>query len=123
MIQNDDIKVRFTIKVNGATAVISSISDYQIYIYSNTGSEKKLLMTCKKSDTGITKITVDDDAAGKVTVVIPRSLTKLQKGKIYAEVKVQLTATSDYINGKANTGVNDLFIEEIKSSSNPNALA
>lgn len=124
LIQNDDLKVRLIITNGTDPFVINSLNDYQVYLYFHTGAQVKRLLTVYKNDgTGEHAITVEDSAAGKVTIVVPRSLTKtLPAGLLYAEVKLQLNSTSDYINGKANVGGNGYLIAEILTSSSPNSL-
>ncbi len=125
MIQNSDIKVRLTLQDSEANPyVINDLNDYEVYVYNKpTGENKKLLATYRKDDTGAYAIDVYDSANGKIDIVINRQLTRfIPDGKLYAEVRVQLNAGSEFINSLQNAGANGVLIDTMVSSANPNSL-
>lgn len=125
MIQNNDIKVRLTLQDSTPTPyVISNLNDYEVYIYNKpTGENKKLLATYRKNDTGAFAIITYDDINGKIDIVINRQLTRgIIDGKLYAEVRVQLNAGSEFISSLQNIGANGILIDTLYTSANPNSL-
>lgn len=123
LVQNNDIKVRYTITIDGVPAIINDLADYHVYVYHLNNGVPKLLATYKKDNVDEFTIEVEDSAAGKITTVIPRTLTRtLAKGNLFAEVKIQIESGAPYIDGVANVGKNNLLIGELTASPNPNLL-
>lgn len=124
MVQNNDIKVRATLTDGTNPYVISALNNYELYVYSVSGNNKKLLASYKKSNTGIYSILVFNDALGKIDIVINRQLTRyLPNGtSLYLESRVRVTAGSEFISSIQNIGSNGILITTLNSSANPDSL-
>lgn len=123
IVQNSDISIRLTI-TDGTTAyVINDLDDYEVYLYTLLGKEKTLIATYKKSNTGKYGIDVYDSATGKIDLVIHRQDTKnAQVGKLYAEVRIRLTADADFVSSVQNLGETGIEVGTILKSAAPNSL-
>lgn len=123
MVQNNDIKVRLTLTDGTNPYTINSLDDYEVYVYNLSGKDKILLATYKKGNTGMYGITVYDSVTGKIDIVIHRQDTKnASTGKIYAEVRVRLTAGAEFIASKQNVGSTGIEITDLLLSANKTSL-
>jgi hypothetical protein len=122
MVQNSDISIRLTI-TDGTTAyVINDLDDYEIYLYTLVGKEKNLIANYKKSNAGKYGISVFDSASGKIDIVIHRQDTKDIDGKLYAEVRIRVKVTSDFVSGVQNLGETGIEIDTVLKSAAPTLL-
>lgn len=121
IVQNSDITVRLTI-TDGTTAyVINDLDSYQVYLYTLNGTNKTLIATYDNTNAGKYGITVNDSTTGKIDIVIHRQDTKnAQIGKLYAEVRIRLTATSDFVSSLQNLGETGIEVGTIVKSAAPN---
>ena len=123
MVQNNDIKVRLTLTDGTNAYTISALSDYEVYLYSLLGKDKTLLGTYKKSNTGVYGIDVYDDAAGQIDIVVNREMTRnAPTGKLYAEVRIRISAGSEFISSLQNLGSTGVEIDTILASANTKSL-
>ena len=67
-------------------------------------------------------IEVDGTQSNLIWIVISREILRYVTGKILAEVKIQATASSQFINNKANAGVTDIDLFTLLKSASPTAL-
>lgn len=121
IVQNSDIKVRLTV-TDGTTAyVINDLDSYAVYLYTLNGKEKTLIATYESGNTGKYGITVFDSGTGKIDIFIHRQDTKnAQIGKLYAEVRIRVTAISSFVSSLQNLGETGIEIGDIVKSSNNN---
>lgn len=124
MIQNDDIQARLTITDSAGTPLtISALNALEVYLYELVRGEKSLKATYKKGNTGLYGITTVTDASGIVDIFINRQLTRtLSTGKLYLEVKVQLSASSSFISSLQNIGSSGVEIDVVEATANNNTL-
>lgn len=123
MVQNDDIKVRLTLTDGINPYTISALNALEVYVYVIDGANKKLVSTHKLNAGGLYNIAIDDDPSGKVTFVIQRQDTvEIKIGKLYAEVRLRLSASSEYISSVRNIGSTGIYITTIDQTANPNSL-
>lgn len=123
MVQNNDIKVRLTLTDGTNAYAISALNDYEVYLYNLTGKDKTLLATYKKSNTGVYGIAVYDDAAGQIDIVINREVTKnAPSGKLYAEVRIRISAGSEFISSYQNLGSTGVEIDTLLATANKNTM-
>lgn len=123
MVQNSDIKVRLTITDGTNPYVISALDDYEVYTYVLNGKDKTLIATYKKGNTGKYGISIYDDATGKIDIIIHRQDTKNSpSGKLYAEVRIRVTANSAYVSSVQNLGATGIEIGTIELTANKNSL-
>lgn len=123
MIQNSDIKVRLTLTDGTNPYTISALNAYEVYAYHVYNGVKTLFATYKNTNTGIYGIVVNDSANGKIDIVLNREKTRtLAEGKIYLEVRVQLSVGSEFIASKQNVGATGIEIDTNYISANPNSL-
>lgn len=123
-VQGEDIKVRFTL-TDGTTAIAPSTLDaYSINVYYvDAAGIKTNIATYKSTTTGLYDIVVFNDAAGKIDIIINREQTKLiGKGKVYGEVFIKETATSEYILSKSVNGATAIYLFDMETSSNSSAI-
>ncbi len=125
IMQGNDVPMRtFKIKdSNGSLINIDDINDYQIFIYSVANSKKTNLFTFKKTpdtDKGEKAIAVVDTTT--IGFVIDRTQTKNKTGVLYAELKIRMTATSDYISSLQNSGADGYEVAELVEGAAPNSL-
>jgi len=114
-----------TIKVkddNGIIVPISSMNDYNIYVYQLVNGVKHNLFTFKKTpgtnDNPI--VIVDSETQG---FIVDRTMTlKCKPGDLYIESVVKLTATSDYISSLIKTGMDGIKLCTLIQSANPSAM-
>ena len=101
----------------------SSLNAYSVVVYYKETNKKTVLATYKSTNTGLFDIVVFNDVAGKIDIFLNRNITaKFPVGRIYAEVFIQETASSEFISSLANNGVNEIFIAEVYSSANGSVL-
>lgn len=124
MIQNDDIKVRVTVKDSaGSPLTISALNALEIYLYVLSNGLKELKATYAKGNTGLYAITTFDDANGIVDIVINRQLTRtLPDGKLFLETKVRLSAGSEFISSLQNVGSIGVEIDTVEMTANNTRL-
>lgn len=124
MIQNNDIQIRITLTDDtGMAFVISALNALELYAYRLDGVKKIEIATFKKSNTGIYGITTVNDANGIVDIILNREKTReLPSTIVYIEPRIQLTATSDFINSLQNLGASGIKIDLNETSANPNSL-
>lgn len=123
MVQNSDIKVRLTLTDGTNPYVISALNDYEVYTYVLNGKDKTLIATYKKSNTGKYGIDVYDPLTGKIDIIVHRQDTKnAPSGKIYAEVRIRITADSAYVSSVQNLGATGIEIGTIETTANKNTL-
>lgn len=123
MIQGEDIKVRFTL-TNGTVPIVpSTLNAYSISIYYVDEFGVKNLLATYKGGTGLYDIVVFNNTLGQLDIIINRELTRgLGKCKVYGEVFIQETATSEFISSLSHNGVNEIFLFDFETSANPNPL-
>lgn len=125
VLQGTDVTRRdFTIKDStGVTVNIADINDYHIYVYSLTNGLKKNLLTFKKTPVASTDKQIIVVNTTTIGFIVDRNYTKTAKpGKLYAEIEIQMTATSDYVSSLQNSGADAYEICEIIQSANPTEL-
>lgn len=124
MVQNSDIKVRFTLTDGTNAYNISALNDYEVYIYTLTAlKEKTLIATYKKSNAGKYGITVDDAPNGKIIVTVHRQDTiNAAPGKLYAEIRLRLTATSEFVSSVQNVGATGIEVTTLDKTANTKNL-
>jgi hypothetical protein len=123
MIQGEDIQVRLTMTDGTNPIPPSSLNAYSVVVYYKETNKKTVLATYKSTNTGLFDIVVFNDVAGKIDIFLNRNITaKFPVGRIYAEVFIQETASSEFISSLANNGVNEIFIAEVYSSANGSVL-
>lgn len=128
IVENDDVKVFLEVECEDSTGTyvpmpISSLFDYQVYLYAVVGLKKRLLFTYGKNLTGKNAIGVSGNPNNELSVVVNRELTRLEGAvRYFLELKVQVNATSDFINSKANSGVTEIDLFPVKSSANKTGL-
>jgi hypothetical protein len=123
IVQNSDITVRLTLTDGTNAYAISALNDYEVYTYVLSGKEKTLIATYKKSNAGKYGISVYDDAAGQIDIVLHRQDTKnAPSGKMYAEVRIRITATSDFVSSVQNLGATGVELGDIQTTANKNSL-
>jgi hypothetical protein len=123
-IQGEDIQVRFTLTNGTAPIAPSTLNAYSINIYYiDSFGVKTNIATYKSVNTGLYDIIVFDDTNGKVDIIINREQTKVMtSGKIYGEVFIKVTSTSEFILSKTVNGVSSIFICDFYTSSNSSAV-
>jgi len=124
VLQGTDVSMRtFQIKDDaGVNIAIADINDYNIYVYTVSNGVKTHLFNFKKTPVGDDNeiVVVDTNTIG---FIVNRNLTKtLEPCRLYAEIEVQLTASSDYISSLINSGKDSFIICDIVQSSNPLVL-
>lgn len=124
ILKGTDVTMRtFQIKdSNGDLIDIADLNDYNIYVYQVANNVKNHLFTFRKTPVGTDKeiIVVDTTTIG---FVVDRTQTvECEKGKLYAEIEVQITADSSYISSLQNNANDEYVICNIKESANPLAL-
>ncbi len=124
MIQNNDIQLRITLTdEDGVAFTISALNALEFYVYRLENNKKVLISTHKKSNTGIYGITTITDGSGIVEIILNREKTRqIPNQKLYLETRIQLTATSAFINSLQNLGVNGTEIDLSETSANPDSL-
>lgn len=127
VVQNDDVRVGFELFGEDINSPYdnpldaSSLYDYNVYVYRDLKC-KELLAIYKKSNSGMFSIQVDGTQSNLIWIVINRENLRYVTGKILAEVKIQATASSSFINNKANAGVTDIDLFTLLKSASPTAL-
>jgi len=127
VVQNDDVRVGFELFGEDINAPYdnpldaSSLYDYNVYVYRDLKC-KELLAIYKKANSGMFSIQVDGTQSNLIWIVISREILRYVTGKILAEVKIQATASSPFINNKANAGVTDIDLFTLLKSASPTAL-
>lgn len=124
ILRGTDVTMRtFQVKDSAGTLInIADILDYNIYVYSIEDNEKVHQLTFRKTPVGDDKSIVIVDTT-TIGFIVDRNYTKTAPlGNLYAEIEVQLTASSNYVSSKQNTGNDDYVVCEIIESSNPEAL-
>lgn len=124
VLQGTDVSMRtFQIKDDaGVNIAIADINDYNIYVYTLDNGVKTHLFNFKKTPIGDDNDIVVVDA-NTIGFIVNRDLTKgLEPCRLYAEIEVQLTASSDYISSLINSGKDSFVVCDIIQSSNPKAL-
>jgi hypothetical protein len=130
--ENDDIKIGillFDVEYDSSGAVlsktaipVSSVFDYEVYLYSDCGGTINLIATYKKSNTGMFAIGVPGSPNNKITIVVNRELTSSTKpAEFFVETKLQFSAGSEYINSKANRS-DQKYILKVNKSANKKSL-
>lgn len=123
MIQGEDIQVRLTLTDGTNPIPPSTLNAYSVVIYYLASAKKTPLATFLSSNVGLFDIVVFDDALGKIDIFLNRNITaRFPFGNIYAEVFIQESASSEFILALANNGVNEILIDEVKTSANPLVL-
>ena len=123
MIQGEDIQVRLTLTDGTNPIVPSTLNAYSVVIYYLASGKKTVLATFLSTNTGLFDIVVFNDVQGKIDIFLNRNITaKFPLGNIYAEVFIQETASAEFISALANNGVNEILIDEVKTSANPSVL-
>lgn len=123
-IQGEDIQVRLTL-TDGTSAIAPSTLDaYSVNVYYlDSFGVKQNLATYKSTNTGLYDIVVFSDALGKIDIIINRELTKTITGsKLYAEVFIKETASSEFILSKSVNGTSSIFICDFYTSANSSAI-
>ena len=124
ILKGTDVTMRtFNVKDSAGTTIdIADINDYNIYVYQLANNVKTHLFTFRKTPVGTDKqIEVVDTTT--IGFVVDRTQTvECNTGKLYAEIEVQLTATSEYISSLQNSAGDGYVICNIVESANPLAL-
>lgn len=123
-LQGEDIQVRLTL-TDGTSAIPPSTLDaYSVNVYYlDAFGVKQNLATYKSTNTGLYDIVVFSDALGKIDIIINRELTKTITGsKLYAEVFIKETASSEFILSKSVNGTSAIFLCDFVLSSNSSAI-
>lgn len=124
ILKGTDVTMRtFQVKDSSGTLIpIADILDYNIYVYAIEDEGKVHQLTFRKTPVGDDKSIIVVDA-NTIGFVVDREYTaNAPIGYLYAEIEVQITATSSYISSKQNVGNDEYIICEIIESSNPKAL-
>ncbi|CAB4152582.1 hypothetical protein UFOVP606_17 [uncultured Caudovirales phage] len=123
MIQGEDIQIRLTI-TDGTTPIQpSTLNAYSVVVYYLASGRKTVLATFLNTNVGLFDIVVYDDALGKIDIILNRNITaRFPEGEIYAEVFIQETASSEFINALANSGVSQILLFSISRAANPTVI-
>ena len=121
-----DIPIEFTVTDNDSNPLaISSLFAYHIYVYSIAAGIKTLLLSFKDTPVEVEDlpITIDDDAAGIISIVIPRAST-ISYGNytLIAELKLKLTASAEFESSLQVAGDDGFVIGYIKKTAS-NSIA
>ena len=120
MIQGNDTLIRATLTDGTNPYVISTLNDYQFYLYYLLLGVKTVIATFKKSNTGIYKVTVNNGPLGIVDIVLNRELTTaLAPCTIYLESRIQIKANTEFISSLQNLGNVGTLVGDLSSSANP----
>lgn len=124
MIQGEDIQVRFTLTSGGVAIQPSTLDAYSVNVYYLDAFGVKVnLATYKSTNTGLYDIVVFNNTLGKIDIIINRELTRTITGnKIYAEVFIRATASSEFILSKSVNGQSSIFICDFFTSANSSAV-
>lgn len=123
IVQNSDVKLILTlIDENGDAYVIDNLNNYEVYVYYLNVITKTLCGTFKKANTGPFSINIEDSATGKISIVINRQTLRGVSGKLFAEVKIRVTADSDFIDSVQNLGTTANLIGTVVKSANNESL-
>jgi hypothetical protein len=123
-LQGEDIQVRLTLTDGTNLIQPSTLDAYSVNVYylDHFGA-KQNLATYKSTNTGLYDIVVFSDSLGKIDIIINRELTKTITGsKLYAEVFIKETASSEFILSKSVNGTSEIFICNFVLSSNSSAV-
>lgn len=120
IVQGNDIKIRLTLSDGIIPYIINDLNSYAIYLYVLNGKEKTLIATYENGNVGKYGIIVYDSGTGKIDIIIHRQDTKNVEGKLYAEVKIRVTATSDFVSSIQNLGETGIEIGDVVKSTNIN---
>ena len=123
MIQSEDIKIRLTL-TDGTSAILpSSLDSYSVVVYYIASGKKTVIATFSSEESGLYGITVYDNAAGKIDVVLNRDVTaKIPPSKVYAEVFIKETASAEYISNLAKNGASDIHLFDIEAAAKTNSI-
>lgn len=121
ILQGHDVPVDFILKSSDGTVIQpNSLSQILIILYYEVGGQI-LSKFSKTSLSGYTLLSVEDNALGKIRVIVPSDTTKIAKaGTIRAEVKIK-AADSDMADAILDQGVKDLYCFDINESRLKNA--
>jgi len=132
ILQGTDIPVILELKAADGTTIIepSSLVDYNVYLFADIQGVRQLKLVFRKTPTGDEiPIHIEDDAAGEIKVIIPRTYTAIApKANHYLELKIQDTADSDYIDsvftapGEDSEGNNQFLVGLVGQSAFPKGL-
>lgn len=123
MIQGEDIQIRLTITDGTSPIQPSTLNAYSVVVYYLASGTKTILATYKNTNVGLFDIVVYDDALGKIDIILNRNITaRFPEGEIYAEVFIQESASSEFINALANSGVNQILLLSISRAANPTVI-
>jgi len=122
VLQGNDVPQRtFKIKVGGVVQPISSFSDYHIYLYQiNNGKHKEVAVYKKTPGTGEYPINAID--TNTIGFVVGRAITKTITGDLYAEIRTQATAGSEFESSLKNAGAKAFHVARILESTRPKLM-
>lgn len=123
VLQGNDVQQRtFTVKTGGVIIPPASMNDYKIFIYQiENGKKKDTGIVFAKTPTG-TELQAEVVDTNKIGFVINRTKTKNLLGRLYAEIKTQITAGAAYISNLENVGADDFIVCDMIQSTNKNAM-
>jgi len=101
---------------NGDPIAVASMNDYAINVYQVVNGRKVHRQSYTKNGTGENDTQVVDSTT--IGFIVTRNHTRaMLPGLLYAEIRVQLTAASDYISSLQNNGAVGYEVAEIVESS------
>lgn len=117
ILQGTDIPmITFSVYDEDGTVIdVADLNDYGVFVYNYQNEVKTLLETFKKTPAGgeNAMVTVDAQTLG---FIVSRTMTStMAEGLIYAEIEVQVSASSDYESSLQNSG-DEFVIANIKKS-------
>lgn len=123
-LQTDDIRIAATVKVNSEVQVITELNDIVVVAYRVlSGSKRESIEFALAPTSEQQKLNVVDDAAGKISFVFPRTMTRtMSKGLYLCEVRLQFSAGEEYVNMKCNVGQDAFELFELVESVNATLL-
>lgn len=122
ILQGNDVPERtFKIKDGGVVQLIADYADYHIYIYQEkNGKHSEVAVFKKTPGAGEYQIRVVD--VNTIGFVVGRAITKTVTGDLYAEIRTQRTAGSQFESSLINAGAKAFHVATIKESTRPKLL-
>lgn len=114
--QGNDVPIDFTLKSSdGSILQPNSLLGILVILYYKVGGQI-LSKFSKTTLAGYSPMTVEDNVAGKIRVIVPASITAAAKtGEIVAELKIKAT-DADMADGNIEMGLKDLYCFDIIES-------
>lgn len=124
VLQGNDVPQRtFKIKIGGVIQPISSFSDYHVYVYQIENNKHKVVAVYKKTPgAGTTEKQINLIDTETIGFVVGRDITKSITGDLYAEIRTQMAAGSEFESSLKNAGAKAFHVAKILESTKPKEL-